>query len=160
MPKSETRKKHNSSKPGRKVENLGNFPVTAAMVQCLKHDMTTRLMRLRMGGGDGKDLATLVVYFGQAWLLAGAMEEAETLRAQFEIGVNDLCEAITHAPETAIENQFDALLDLIEQTTKIFSLSTRGEYQRACDKLKAPDAVAFVNDFFDVATQAELLEIL
>ena len=160
MPKSKIRKKHNSSKPSRKVENLGNFPVTAAMVQCLKHDMTTRLMRLRMGGGDGKDLATLVVYFGQAWLLAGAMEEAEALRSQFENGVKALCEAITQDPETAMENQFDALLDLIEQTEKIFSLSTRGEYQRVCDNLKAPDAVAFVDDFFEVAAQAELLEIL
>lgn len=159
MPKPKIRKKH-SPKTHRKVDTFSGLPMTAAMLQGLKRDMTTRLLRLQMGGGDGKDIATLVVYFGQAWFLAGAMEEAETLRAQFEIGVNDLCEAITHAPETAIESQFDALLDLIEQTTKIFSLSTRGEYQRACDKLKAPDAVAFVDDFFDVATQAELLEIL
>ena len=159
MPKPKQRKKHYSPRPGGKAAVLSNFPVTAAMVQSLKNDLHRMLLRLRMSGVNGKDLATLVACFGQAWLLANAMADGAELRSHIEGGVKTLSEAIVQDPETAVDKAFDTLLDLIELSVQIVSLSTRGEYKSASDRLKVPGEVAFVDEFFITLAKAQLLKV-
>ena len=133
--------------------------MTAAMVQSLKSDMHSMLLRLSMSGADGKDFATLVACFGQAWLLANAMADGAELQKQIEDGVRVLSGAIAQDPEAVADKAFDTLLDLIELSVQIVSLSTRGEYKTASDRLKVPGEVAFVDEFFLTLAKAKLLQV-
>lgn len=160
MPKSKQRKKHYTPRASGNAAALGSFPVTAAMVNSLKNDMRSMLLRLRMSGVNGKDLAALVACFGQAWILANAMADGAELRSHIEEGVKNLSEAIAQDSKTAVDKVYDSLLDLIELTVQIVSLSSRGEYKSASDKLKVPGEVAFVDEFFLTLAKAQLLQVV
>lgn len=118
------------------------------------------LLRLRMSGVNGKDLAALVACFGQAWILANAMDDGAELQSHIEEGVKNLSEAIAQDSKTAVDKVYDSLLDLIELTVQIVSLSSRGEYKSACDKLKVAGEVAFVDEFFLTLAKSQLLQVV
>lgn len=90
MPRSQTRNKIYKPRQVKVPGILENLPVPPVMVQRLNSDMSNRMLRLRLSGCNGKDLATLVVCFGEAWLLAGLMEEGAELRQKLEAGVDAL----------------------------------------------------------------------
>ena len=87
MPTSKTRKKKYVPRQIKTPSILTNLPVPPVMVQKLNRDMSDRMLRLRLSGFNGKDLAALVVCFGEAWLLAGQMEQGDSLRNKLETGV-------------------------------------------------------------------------
>lgn len=117
------------------------------------------MLRLRLAGCNGKDLATLVTYFGEAWLLAGEMEQSDELRRKLECGVETLGKDILKNSRDLHGSMFDILLDLTTLTSAIIAESTKKEYLRACEMLKSDSIVPFVDDFLVILAKAKLLEV-
>lgn len=67
MPTSKTRKKKYVPRQIKTPSILANLPVPPVMVQKLNRDMSDRMLRLRLSGFNGKDLAALVACFGEAY---------------------------------------------------------------------------------------------
>lgn len=66
MPRSKTRKKKYTPQPGRMPSLPNNLLLSQAMVARFNGDMQKRLLRLRLSGINGKDLASLAFSFVQA----------------------------------------------------------------------------------------------
>ena len=90
MPRSKTRNKKYTPRPVKLPSLLDNLPLPEAMVARFNADMQKRLLRLRLSGINGKDLASLAFSFAQAWMLAERMNEAKELRSKIETGINEL----------------------------------------------------------------------
>lgn len=127
------------------------------MVQKLNRDMSDRMLRLRLSGFNGKDLTALVVCFGEAWLLAGQMEQRDSLRNILETGVQTLGKSILQGTSDFQDSTFDTLLELTSLTSAIVAASTKKEYLLACDTLKNDGVVPFVDEFFVILAKAKLL---
>lgn len=139
---------------------LENLPVPPAMVQRLNSDMSNRMLRLRLSGCNGKDLATLVVCFGEAWLLTGLMEQGAELRQKLETGVDALGKDILKEATDLQGSTYDTLLDLASLTSAIVAASTKKEYLLACERLKSEGVVPFVDEFPVTLAKANLLEVI
>ena len=159
MPRSKTRNKTYKPRQVKMPGILDNLPVPPAMVQRLNSDMSNRMLRLRLSGCNGKDLATLVVCFGEAWLLAGLMEQSAELRKKLEAGVDALGKDILKNAADLHGSTYDTLLDLTSLTSVIVAASTKKEYLLACERLKSVGVGPFVDDFLVVLAQAKLLEV-
>ena len=94
------------------------------------------MLRLRLSGFNGKDLAALVICFGEAWLLAGQMEQGDSFRNKLETGVQTLGKSILKGASDFHDSTFDTLLDLTALTSAIVAASIKKEYLHACDTLK------------------------
>lgn len=158
MPTSKTRKKKYVPRQIKTPSILANLPVPPVMVQKLNRDMSDRMLRLRLSGFNGKDLAALVVCFGEAWLLAGQMEQGDSLRNKLETGVSTLGKGILKGATDLSGSTFDTLLDLTALTSAIVTESTQKEYLQACETLKTDGVVPFVEEFFVILAKAKLLE--
>lgn len=88
MPRSKTRNKKYTPRPVKLPSLVNNLPVPDAMVARFNGDMQKRLLRLRLSGINGKDLASLLFSFAQAWMLADPFNDADALRSRIEAGVN------------------------------------------------------------------------
>lgn len=139
---------------------LDNPLVPPEILERLNSEMNNRVLRLKLSGGCGLDLATLVVCFGQAWILADLMDQGTELRKQLEDGVQALSRDILRGRAELQDATFDILLDMAEITSAIVAASTQKEYLLACDRLKVEGAVPFVDDFLEVLAKADLLEII
>ena len=157
MPTSMTRKKKCVPRQIKVPGILDNLPVPPVMVQKLNRDMSDRMLRLRLSGFNGKDLAALVVCFGEAWLLAGQMEQGDSLRDKLETGVQTLGKSILQGASDFHDSTFDTLLDLTSLTSAIVAASTKKEYLHACNTLKTDGVVPFVDEFFVILAKAKLL---
>lgn len=157
MPTSMTRKKKCVPRQIKVPGILDNLPVPPVMVQKLNRDMSDRMLRLRLSGFNGKDLAALVVCFGEAWLLAGQMEQGDSLRNKLETGVQTLGKSILQGASDFHDSTFDTLLDLTSLTSAIVAASTKKEYLHACNMLKTDGVVPFVDEFFVILAKAKLL---
>lgn len=162
MPRSKTRNKTYKPRQVKIPGILDNLPVPPAMVQRLNSDMSNRMLRLRLSGCNGKDLATLVVCFGEAWLLAGLMEQGAELREKLEAGVDTLGKDILKGGGAADlqGSTYDRLLDLTSLTSAIVAASTKKEYLLACARLKSDGVVPFVDEFLVTLAKANLLEVV
>lgn len=159
MPRSKNRNKTYRPRQVKIPGILDNLPVSPAIVQRLNSDMSNRMLRLRLAGCNGKDLATLVVCFGEAWLLAGLMEQGAELRQKLEAGVDALSKDILKGSADLHGSTYDTLLDLTTLTSAIVATSTKKEYLLACERIKSDGVVPFVDDFLVVLAQANLLEV-
>lgn len=157
MPTSKTRKKKYVPRQSTVPSILDNLPVSPVMVQKLNRDMSDRMLRLRLSGFNGKDLAALVICFGEAWLLAGQMEQGDSFRNKLETGVQTLGKSILKGASDFHDSTFDTLLDLTALTSAIVAASIKKEYLHACDTLKTDGIVPFVDDFFVILAKAKLL---
>ena len=160
MPRSKTRNKKYTPRLVKLPSLLNNLLLPQAMVARFNADMQKRILRLRFSGIDGKDLASLVFSFAQAWILAEQMSEAEVLRSRIETGVNDIKAEVVRREATLSETSFDLLADLMELSTAIVAESTRNEYQRACDRLRSDENIPFVEEFLISLAEAKLLEVV
>ena len=139
---------------------LDHLPVPPSMVQRLNSDMSNRMLRLRLSGCNGKDLATVVVGVGEAWLLAGLMEQGAELRQKLEAGVDALDKDILKDAADLHGSTYDTLFDLTSLTSAIVAASTKKEYLLACDRLKSDGVVPFVDEFLVTLAKANLLEVI
>ena len=160
MPRSKTRNKTYKPRQVKVPGILDNLPVPPTMVQRLNSDMSNRMLRLRLSGCNGKDLATLVVCFGEAWLLAGLMEQGAELRQKLEAGVDALGKDILKGSADLQGSTYDTLLDLTSLTSAIVATSTKKEYLLACERPQSNGVVPFVDEFLVVLAKANLLEII
>ena len=160
MPCSKTRNKKYTPRPVKLPSLLNNLPLPEAMVARFNADMQKRLLRLRFSGINGKDLASLVFSFAQAWMLTEPMNEAQALRSRIEAGVNDLKAEVAEGEGTLSEASFDLLADLMDLSTAIVAESTRNEYLRACDRLRGDENIPFVEEFLNALAEAKLLEVV
>lgn len=160
MPRSKTRDNTYKPRPVKVPGILDNLPVPPAMVQRLNSDMSNRMLRLRLSGCNGKDLAALVVCFGEAWLLAGLMEQGAELRQKLEASVDAIGKGILKGAADLHGSTYDTLLDLTSLTSAIVAASTKKEYLLACDRLKSDGVVPFVDEFLITLAKANLLEVI
>ncbi len=160
MSRSKTRNKTYKPRQVKIPGIVDNLPVPPAMVQRLNSDMSNRMLRLRLSGCNGKDLATLVVCFGEAWLLAGLMEQGAELRQKLEAGVDALDKDILKDAADLHGSTYDTLFDLTSLTSAIVAASTKKEYLLACDRLKSDGVVPFVDEFLVTLAKANLLEVI
>lgn len=160
MPRSKTR--HKTYKP-RQVKVPGiidNLPVPPVMLKKLANDMDERILRLRFAGNNGKDLAALVMYYAAAWLLAGEMNDGQELRDKLEVGVRELGKAVLASSDAVCGAMYDTILDLTALTTAVVAESTKGEYKKASESLKAEGVVPFADEFMVTLAQAGLLQVV
>lgn len=160
MPRSKTRNKTYRPRQVKMPGILENQPVPPAMVRRLNSDMSNSMLRLRLSGCNGRDLATLVVCFGEAWLLAGLMEQGAELRQKLETGVDALDKDILKEATDLQGSTYDTLLGLTSLTSAIVAASTKKEYLLACERLKSDGVVPFVDEFLVTLAKANLLEVI
>ena len=159
MPRSKSRNKRYTPKQVKLPSLLNALPVPSDMVRQWNHDLRDRLLRLKLAGFNGYDLALLVFSFGQVWLLAEAMSNCDEIRKSIEEGITQLDQNVLQSPTSIADNVFDELVALSEMSTEVLAASLKIEYIRACDKLKQDGAVKFVDDFLVTLAKANLLEV-
>lgn len=160
MPRSKTRKKTYKPRQVKVPGIIDNLPVPPVMLKKLTNDMDNRILRLRFAGNNGKDLAALVMYYATAWLLAGEMDNGQELRDKLEAGVRELGKAILASTDAVQGPMYDTILDLTALTTAVVGESTKGEYKRASESLKAEGNVPFADEFLVTLAQAGLLQVV
>lgn len=90
--------------------------------------------------------------------MAEEMDSCAQIQKRIETGVSVLSEAI--AKRDLIQGAvFDELDELIDLTTEIVRVSTKVEYQKACERMSAPGGVQFVDDFLLLLGQVGLLNV-
>lgn len=160
MPRSKTRNKTYKPRQVKVPGIIDNLPVPTVMLTKLTNDMDNRILRLRFAGNNGKDLAALVMYFAAAWLLAGEMDNGQELRDKLETGVRELGKAVLASPDAVHGPMYDTILDLTALTTAVVAESTKGEYRKASESLKAEGIVPFADEFMVTLAQAGLLQVV
>lgn len=160
MPRSKNRKKSYKPRQGNTSSLLENLPLLAAMIRRLDREMNDRLLRMKFSGINGPDLAVLVISFGQAWVMAGQMNEGDDLRGQLEAGLETVRRELSKWREGLSMRAFDILLDLIQFISAIVSKSTKKEYEAAGEKLKLGGTVPMVDNFFMEMAKVGLLDVV
>lgn len=160
MHRSKTRNKTYKPRQVKVPGIIDNLPMPSVMLKKLTNDMDNRILRLRFAGNNGKDLAALVMYFAAAWILAGEMDNGQELRDKLEAGVRELGKAVLASPDAVCGAMYDTILDLTALTTAIVAESTKGEYKRASESLKAESVVPFADEFLVTLAQAGLLQVV
>lgn len=160
MPRSKSRKKAHNPRAFSKNGILDNCPLPPRTLHKISDDLNTSLLRMRFSGINGQDLAMLTVFFGQAWLLASEMEVCDELRSRIEANMKVVSDAVGSVPDELSDEIFDALLDLITLTSDIISKSTKREYEKASEVMKAQGAVPFVDAFFETLCKSGLMVIV
>lgn len=160
MPRSKTRNKTYKPRQVKVPGIIDNLPVPPVMLKKLTNDMDNRILRLRFAGNNGQDLAALVMYFAAAWILAGEMDNGQELRDKLEAGVRELGKAVLASPDAVCGAMYDTILDLTALTTAVVAESTKGEYKKASESLKAEGVVPFADEFMVTLAQAGLLQVV
>lgn len=160
MPRSKSRNKPYKPRQGKSSGLLDNLPLSAVMLRKLDREMNDRLLRLRLSGVNGHDLAVLIISFGQAWVMASQMNEGDGLRTQLEVGITGLKPELQTWQKGLSQKAFDTLFDLIQITSAIVAKSTKKEYETAGETLKKDGTVPVVDDFFVEMAKVGLLEVI
>ena len=153
------RKKRYTPKQVKLPSLLNTLPVPDETVRKWHADTRNRLLRLKLAGINGRDLALLAFSFGQAWLLAEHMDNCDEIRSRIENGIAQLDRNVKESPSILQEEVFEDLSDIMEMTTEVIAASLKIEYIRACDKLREDNAVEFVEAFLVTLAKAKLFEI-
>lgn len=139
---------------------LARLSLGPVLVAKFRNYMRNGLLRLYMNGITGKDLTSLGFSFAHAWVLAGSMNECESLRGEIEATVAELGKSLRKSSKMLEEGMYDRLAETIDLSTAIAAESTEEEFEQAGRSLKQDGAVKFMDDFLTDLAAAGLLDNL